>query len=345
MRANTRLLQTNYNLKSFNTFGIAAIAAHYAAIHHPDELPQLLSQVDKATPRLILGGGSNLLLPDNYPGLVIHNCIQFIESKEVADNEVIVRAGGGVNWHQLVLWSLQQGYGGLENLALIPGTVGAAPIQNIGAYGREIKDVFVELEAQELETGAQHTFFLKDCQFGYRDSIFKQAANRHRYLITSVSFRLSRHHHSLYTHYGDIQEQLKKWSIHSPTPQDVAAAVIEIRRSKLPDWRIYGNAGSFFKNPVISLEHFQKLQNQFPNIPSYPADEHQVKVPAGWLIDQSGWKGQRRGTVGCYERQALVIVNHGGATAKEILAFSTLIREDVQEKYGIELEREVNAIL
>jgi UDP-N-acetylmuramate dehydrogenase len=342
---NIRLLQTNYNLKSFNTFGIASIAAHYAAIHHPDELPLLLSQVDRSTPRLILGGGSNLLLPDNFPGLVIHNCIQFIESTAVASNEVIIRAGGGVNWHALVLWSLRQGYGGLENMALIPGTVGAAPIQNIGAYGREIKDVFVKLEAQELETGTTHTFSLEDCQFGYRDSIFKQPENRHRYLITSVSFRLTKQVHELHTHYGAIQEQLEKQGVHQPTPQDVAAAVIEIRRSKLPDWRIYGNAGSFFKNPVISQDHFQQLQSQFPGIPSYPAEDHQVKVPAGWLIDQCGWKGQRHGAVGCYERQALVIVNHGGATAKEIIAFSALIMKDVQEKYSIELEREVNAIL
>lgn len=344
MRAKSTLLQTNYNLQSFNTFGIAAIAAHYAAIHHPDELPQLLSQVEPHTPRLLLGGGSNLLLPDYFPGFVIHNCIQFIEITEETNNEVIVRAGGGVNWHTLVLWSLQQGYGGLENLALIPGTVGAAPIQNIGAYGREIKDVFVALEAQELATGTIHSFALDDCQFGYRDSFFKQPENRNRFLITSVSFRLTKKVHELYTTYGAIQEQLEKWGTHSPSPQEVAAAVIEIRRSKLPDWRIYGNAGSFFKNPVITQTHFQQLQSQFPGIPSYPAENNLVKVPAGWLIDQCGWKGKRHGAVGCYERQALVIVNYGGATAAEVLAFSTLIIDDVREKYGIELEREVNAV-
>ncbi|MGH1436343.1 MAG: UDP-N-acetylmuramate dehydrogenase [Lewinella sp.] len=337
-------MQANYNLKSLNTFGIAAIAAQYVAIHHPDELSPFLPQFQANAPCLILGGGSNLLLPDYFPGMVLHNCIKFIEVTEEKGNEVIVRAGGGVNWHEFVLWTLQQGYGGLENMALIPGTVGAAPVQNIGAYGRELKDVFLSLEALELSAGKTRTFSNQDCQFGYRDSFFKQPENRNRFLITSVSFVLTKQKHQLYTHYGAIQEQLEHKQIKHPSPQDVAAAVIEIRRSKLPDWRIYGNAGSFFKNPVISEVHFKQLQTQFPGIPSYPAGASQVKVPAGWLIDQCGWKGQRQGAVGCYKYQALVIVNHGGATAAEILAFSALIMKDVQEKYGIELEREVNAI-
>ena len=275
------LVENNVALQPLNTFGIAARAQRLARLRSEADLAALMARPDWTAPVFVLGGGSNLVITGDIKALVLKVDIPGKRLLDETPKGWLVEAGAGENWHAFVAWTLAQGWPGLENMALIPGLVGASPVQNIGAYGREIKDVFVELEAQELETGARHTFSLEDCQFGYRDSIFKQPANRQRYFITSVSFRLSRHHHSLYTHYGDIQEQLKKWSIHSPTPQDVAAAVIEIRRSKLPDWRIYGNGGSFFKNPVISEDHFRKLQIQFPGIPSYPADDKQVKVPAG----------------------------------------------------------------
>lgn len=337
------MIKTNYPLKNHNTFGIDAVAAQFAEIRHPDDLSKVLNGTD-ATKTLVLGGGSNLLLPDHFSGLVLYNNIQFIERREPFGNELHIEVGGGGNWHELVLWSLRQGYGGLENMALIPGTVGAAPIQNIGAYGRELKDIFVSLKAQELATGKRLNFSHEDCEFDYRHSFFKRPEQHNRYLITSVTLRLTTHDHERHTHYGAIQQQLEASGIQDPTPQDIAGAVIEIRRSKLPDWRQLGNAGSFFKNPVLPQQQFTAIKQQHPDIPSYPADGDMVKVPAAWLIDQSGWKGQRDGAVGCYEKQALVLVNHGGATAKEVVAFSGRIVADVEAKFGVTLEREVTVV-
>lgn len=290
----------------------------------------------------ILGGGSNVLLPPTLPGLTLLNQHLGITAEYLDDEYVSVTAASGENWHQLVLWSLRQGFSGLENMALIPGTIGAAPIQNIGAYGVEIKDVLLSIEAIALATGEAHHFGLEDCQFGYRDSIFKNNSITGKFYLSKIKLRLRHSKHQLKTDYGDICARLQTITTESPArPSDVAAAVIEIRRSKLPDWRIWGNAGSFFKNPVVSKELFDTLRADYPNLPAYPTDAGSVKIPAGWLIEQCGWKGKRLGQVGCYEKQALVIVNYGGATGDDILAFSDAIIADVQAQFGIALEREV----
>lgn len=342
----SHLIHENYSLRHLNTFGISAIAHQYAAISSEDELAQLHPEI-KGRNTLILGGGSNLILPDVVSCLVLHNQIKGVRIIRQLHDEVIIEAGGGINWHELVLWSLQQGLGGVENLALIPGTVGAAPVQNIGAYGVELKDVFESLRAFDLQEGIFREYSGSDCEFAYRHSIFKTPAVKGRYLITRVRLKLTNRSHRLNTSYGAINTVLQEKGISSPTPADIAGAVIEIRRAKLPDWRQLGNAGSFFKNPIIPLTQFDELKKELgrTDIPSYPAGSTQVKLPAGWLIDQCGWKGQERGAVGCYEKQALVIVNKGGATGAEILAFSKVLVQDVHAKFGILLEREVNSLV
>lgn len=339
------MIQENKSLRHFNTFGVASTAQNYVEVSSEAELSPLQSLL-QSQPTLILGGGSNMILPETVPGLVLHNRIGGIQVMQTRHNEVVIAVGGGTNWHQLVLWTLQQGFGGIENMALIPGTVGAAPVQNIGAYGVELKDVFEGLTAYDLHEGQLVEFSPADCAFAYRHSIFKTAGAKGRYLITRVRLRLTTHEHDLRTSYGAIQAVLEEKGISSPTPMDIGAAVIEIRRSKLPDWRQLGNAGSFFKNPIISTADFEALQKRLEGIkiPAYPAGEGFVKLAAGWLIDQSGWKGKKIGPVGCYEKQALVIVNHGGATGEDILSFSKKVMADVEEKFGIALEREVNAI-
>ena len=257
-------------------------------------------------------------------------------------NEAVVhaKAGAGENWHEFVLWTLAQGLSGVENLSLIPGTVGAAPIQNIGAYGVELSEVFLKLEAINLNNGVLHTFRAKDCKFGYRDSIFKKAL-KGKFCITQVYFRLSTHA-QLRLEYGAIQRTLAEQQITQPTPRDLSKAVVAIRSAKLPDPATLGNAGSFFKNPTIDTAHFARLQNQYPNMPNYPQGDQRIKVPAGWLIEQCGWKGKRVGETGSYEKQALVLVNYGAATGAEILALSEAIQQSVAEKFEIQLEREVN---
>lgn len=331
------------DLRHYNTFGISIQADQFAELTEPDQLGPMLDAAGQA-PALILGGGSNILLLGDIPGWVLHNAIRFIDVHRETSEEVVIKVGGGLNWHQLVLHSLRQGWSGIENLALIPGTVGAAPIQNIGAYGVELEAVFEQLEAIELATGQRQTFGPADCQFGYRYSCFKDPAMKGRFLITAVYLRLRKSRPELRTEYGAIQQQLSTWHIADPTPADVAAAVIEIRRSKLPDWLQLGNAGSFFKNPLVSAQKAAELQQVFPNIPAYPQGTGKVKLAAGWLIDQCGWKGKREGKVGCYEKQALVIVNHGGASGQEVLAFSDRITKDVEDRFGVQLEREVNTV-
>lgn len=328
-----------------NTFGLSALAEQFAVIHTPSDLPLLLAAAGHPAQVRILGGGSNVLLPPTLPGLTLLNQHTGITAEYLDDEYVSVTAASGENWHHLVLWSLRQGFSGLENMALIPGTVGAAPIQNIGAYGVEIKDVLTSIEAIALDTGEVRHFGLEDCLFGYRDSIFKQKSIAGKFYLSKIKFRLKHNRHALKTDYGDIRARLQATLGGSPpTPADVAAAVIEIRRSKLPDWRIWGNAGSFFKNPVVDQALFNALQPAYPNLPAYPTDSGAVKIPAGWLIEQCGWKGKRIGQVGCYEKQALVIVNYGGATGDEILAFSEAIIADVQARFGIDLEREVRYV-
>jgi len=331
----------NHSLQALNTFGISAKARCFIEARTEAELRAAFQQ--NITPLLVLGGGSNMLLTGDFPGLVVKNNLLGKEIIEERDEHVIVRAGAGENWHEFVLWTLERGLGGIENLSLIPGTMGAAPIQNIGAYGVELRDVFHELEAMEIATGEIRTFTAADCQFGYRNSIFKNEW-KGKYCITRVALQLTKTNHQINTSYGAIQKTLAERGVTKPTIRDVSDAVIAIRSSKLPDPAKLGNSGSFFKNPEIEPAHFDQLRQAFPNIVSYPGSNGKVKVPAGWLIEQCGWKGQRRGDAGCYEKQALVLVNYGSATGAEIWQLAQDIANSVEEKFGIRLQPEVNVL-
>ena len=334
-------LEENYNLQALNTFGIAANARYFAEAHSEADLREAFQL--QIQPMLILGGGSNLLLTQDFEGLVIKNAIPGKTIIEETDTHAIVRVGAGENWHQFVLWCLDQDLGGVENLSLIPGTVGAAPIQNIGAYGVELKDVFHHLEAMEVATGNMHTFSHAECQFGYRDSVFKNEL-KGKYCITQVYLQLTKVAHQINTSYGAIRETLAAHNVTEPTIRDISHAVIDIRSSKLPDPAKIGNSGSFFKNPEIPVEQFAKLQKRFPHIISFPGSNGKIKVPAGWLIEQCGWRGTRRGDAGCYDKQALVLVNYGNASGEEIWRLAQDIVASVQDTFGITLSPEVNII-
>ncbi|GGG57508.1 UDP-N-acetylmuramate dehydrogenase [Epilithonimonas arachidiradicis] len=337
-------IQENVSLKPYNTFGVEVSARYFSEVNSAKELLESLQFSNtQALPILFLGGGSNILLTKDFDGLVIRLNLKGITEKIIDDNQVLVTAKAGENWHQLVMYCLDKNYGGLENLSLIPGNVGTSPMQNIGAYGTEIKDVFESCKVLNLETLELETLNSGQCQFGYRDSIFKQAG-KGKYVILEVTFRLNRKDHKIDVEYGAIQSELAKMGISNPTIQDVSKAVINIRQSKLPDPKVIGNAGSFFKNPTISASQFENLKQNFENIPGYPNGDF-VKVPAGWLIEQAGWKGKKIGNVASNQLQALVIINAtGNATGQEIFDFSTMIIDSVKEKFGIELEREVNII-
>ena len=327
-----------YPLKKLNTFGLDVVAEKFAEVHAAADLQLLLKT--KSRPLYILGGGSNLLLTENLNGLVVKNEIRGIHKIAETKNEIIISVGGGEVWHELVLWALENNLGGIENLSLIPGSVGAAPIQNIGAYGVELKDCFQQLEAVELSTGKIKIFDKEACQFGYRNSIFKNEL-KNKFFITKVLLRLTKVH-QLNMEYGAIREVLKKNEIAEPTIQNISNAVIEIRKSKLPDPAKIGNSGSFFKNPVIEKQQFDKLKNKFPKIVFYELENGQFKIPAGWLIEQCGWKGRRIGDAGCHEKQALVLVNYGNATGREIRNLAVKIQYDVMQKFGVGLTPEVN---
>ncbi len=331
----------NFSLADFNSFGINARAAFLIKVRSKKMLRAAIAQQKK--PLMILGGGSNILLTRDVSGLVLKNEIKGKKIVATGENTALVAVGGGENWHRFVLWTLKNNLGGVENLSLIPGTVGAAPIQNIGAYGVELKDVFEKLEAVDLKTGETQIFDKNDCRFGYRESIFKTTL-KGRFFITKVFFRLTTTRHFLHTGYGDIQSTLDQTGIKNPTIHDVSKAVIAIRTSKLPDPAKLGNAGSFFKNPEISAGLFEKLQAENPAMPSYPQPNNLVKIPAGWLIEQCGWKGKRVGNAGSHARQALVVGNYGGAPGEEIGQLAQSIRRSVFEKFGIELTPEVNVI-
>lgn len=334
-------LQENISLRPFHTFGLDVTARYLLNIDSESDLVEFLADNRfNQTPLLILGGGSNVLFRQNFEGVLIKNEIKGIEVVQESDEEVLVRIGAGENWHQFVLYALDQGWYGIENLSLIPGTIGAAPIQNIGAYGVEIKETFDHLEAIHLETFQPARFSNEDCQFGYRDSVFKREA-KGKYFITRVTLRLSRIPRPNLS-YGALQKEVEE--IPSPTPRDVSEAVIRVRQSKLPDPAVIGNAGSFFKNPEISRKLFDNIQLAYPNVPSYPISDTVVKVPAGWLIETTGWKGIRRGDYGVHARQALVLVNYGDATGSEIYDLSSEILASVQETFGIMLEREVQVV-
>ncbi|SHE63408.1 UDP-N-acetylmuramate dehydrogenase [Chryseobacterium sp. OV279] len=337
-------MQENFSLKPYNTFGVDVNAKYFIEVQTLEELRDAINySKNHHLSILFLGGGSNILLTKDFDGLAIKLSLIGIDEKDLNDNEVLVTAKAGENWHELVMYSLEKNYGGLENLSLIPGNVGTSPMQNIGAYGTEIKDIFVSCSVLDLENLALRTFNLEECRFGYRDSIFKQEG-KGKYVILEVTFKLTKKDHHIKTEYGAIKTELENLGITHPTIQDVSKAVIHIRQSKLPDPKETGNAGSFFKNPTIPLAQFEDLKQKFENIPGYPNGDV-VKVPAGWLIEQCGWKGKQIGNAASHKLQALVIVNAtGNATGKEIFDFSTEIIHSVQEKFGIELEREVNIL-
>ncbi len=333
-------LTENFSLKPSNTFGIHVMAKYFAAFANADVLAEILEKQKEH--HLILGGGSNILFTKNYDGLVLKNEIAGIEKINEDDAHVYVRAGAGVGWHEFVLYCINNNFAGVENLSLIPGSIGASPMQNIGAYGVEIKDVFHELEAYSIADKKRVTFSKNDCAFGYRESIFKNKY-KGQFVITSVTFRLNKI--PLYnTSYGAIEMELEKMGVQSPSIKAISNAVINIRQSKLPDPKMIGNAGSFFKNPTIQNTQFEKLKNQFPNIVGYAVGETETKLAAGWLIEQCGWKGYRKGDAGCHEKQALVLVNYGNAIGEEILQLSEKIINSVKLMFDVELHREVNIV-
>ena len=337
-------IQENYSLKNHNTFGVEVSAKYFAEIKSLDQLTQILRNTSvQKFKMLFLGGGSNVLFTQDFDGVVLQLNLKGISEKVLNDNEVLVTSQAGENWHEFVRFCLDKDYGGLENLSLIPGNVGTSPMQNIGAYGTEIKDTFVRCKVLNLETLAVEEFDYEQCRFGYRESIFK-TEGKGKYVILEVSFKLTRRNHLIKTEYGAIKAELNNLGIENPTIQDISKAVINIRQSKLPDPKVIGNAGSFFKNPSIPLKQFLELQTKYPKMPNYPNGEV-VKIPAGWLIEQCGWKGKQIGNVASHELQALVLVNKTGfATGQEIFDFSTKIIESVVEKFGIDLEREVNVV-
>ncbi|HET8866622.1 MAG TPA: UDP-N-acetylmuramate dehydrogenase, partial [Gracilimonas sp.] len=325
-----------------NTMGVSANARYFASVASADELRQLLLQPDyKVLPKLMLGGGSNILFVNDFEGLVIHLGIKGRELIEENEGEVLLKIGAGEDWHQTVMYAVEKGWGGIENLSLIPGSVGAAPIQNIGAYGVELEEVFESLEAIDLETGISKTFDKQACDFGYRDSVFKNEL-KGKYIITHVTLRLQKDP-DVNTTYRALSESLEERGISDPSIKDISETVIKIRQSKLPDPAEIGNTGSFFKNPVISEEAFKELQEKYPEIPNYPAGE-EIKIPAAWFIDQCGWKGKQVGDAGVHEVHALVIVNYGNATGAEIIELARKIRGSVFDKFGVELIPEVNIV-
>ena len=329
----------NYNLQSLNTFGISAYASNFAVFNDVESLKFLIQNMPQQ-PLTILGGGSNMLLTRDISGTVLQNQIKGREVVFENSDEIHLRVGAGENWHDLVLFTVENDWGGIENLSLIPGCVGASPMQNIGAYGVEIKDVLISVEALHIPTLALHTFSNEDCEFGYRESVFKRRL-KGQYVITHVTYRLTKAH-QINSSYGAIGDVLQRKGIDTPTIRDISEAVIEIRSSKLPDPKQIGNAGSFFKNPVVSKSVLMVIQKVYPHVPFYSVDEEFVKIPAGWLIETAGWKGKDFGNYGVHDKQALVLVNRGGASGQSIFELSEQIIRDIQEKFEIALEREVN---
>ncbi|GLU50981.1 UDP-N-acetylmuramate dehydrogenase [Dyadobacter frigoris] len=336
-------MQKNVSLRHFNTFGLESRAQFFEEVKSIGELTDIIKNpVWKEMPKFILGGGSNVLFTQDINALVIKMAIKGIELLKEDQDFVWLHVGAGERWHDFVMYCVEHDYAGVENLSLIPGTIGAAPMQNIGAYGVEIKDVVETVEAISVESAEIRTFSKEECLFGYRESIFKHAL-KGKLIITGVLFRLNKK--AVYhVEYGDIQKTLTEMNVESPSIKAISEAVIRIRESKLPDPAKIGNAGSFFKNPEISSEQFDKLKSDFPTVPGYPTIPGFVKVPAGWLIEQAGWKGYRDGEIGVHARQALVLVNYGGGSGAEIRALSEKIQKSVKEKFGVSLSAEVNFI-
>lgn len=336
-------VKENFSLRKLNTFGIEAIAKYFAEVSSMEEIRELLSTNEfQNTTKFILGGGSNILFTRNFDGIIVKNNLKGIHLLKEDEEFYYVKAGAGENWHQFVLYCIEHNYAGIENLSLIPGNIGASPMQNIGAYGTEIKDVFVELEAINIHTGEKDNFSNKDCRFGYRESIFKLEL-KNKYIITSVTYRL-RKTPVFNISYGAIEQELEKMGVKELSIAEIGRAVCNIRSSKLPDPAIIGNAGSFFKNPVISKETYSILLKKYADIPAYQQPDGTVKLAAGWLIEKCGWKGSRFGDAGVHKNQALVLVNYGEAPGHEIYELSTKILKSVKETFGIQLEREVNIL-
>jgi UDP-N-acetylmuramate dehydrogenase len=334
------VIKKNISLKAYNTFGIDVKASRFVSIASLYELKQLLNSEKDF---FLISGGSNLLLTRDIERLVVHINIQGISIDHEEENTVDLTVNAGENWHEFVLWCISENYGGLENLSLIPGNVGTSPIQNIGAYGVEVKDCITKVEALEIATNKLVSFSNEACNFGYRNSIFKNEV-KGKYILTSVSFKLTTKNHQLTTSYGAIENELAIQKIKIPTLKNISDAIIRIRKSKLPDPKEIGNSGSFFKNPVISKTQFLRLQKENPSIPNYPVSETEIKVPAGWLVEQSGFKGKRFGDAGVHEKQALVLVNYGSATGIEIFQLAEKIQQTVFKKFEIALEIEVNVV-
>lgn len=335
-------IQSNFSLKAYNTFGVDAKASYFLEINSIEDLRKAF-QLDTYPKKFIISGGSNMLITQHIDALVLHINIKGIEVVQETDEEVTLKIMAGENWHQMVMYTLDKGYGGLENMSLIPGNTGTAPIQNIGAYGVELKDIFVRCEAMDVETQTLKTFTKEDCKFGYRDSIFKNEV-KGKYVITSVTLQLTKRNHKKNTSYGAIEAKLKENKILNPSIKDISNAVIAIRQEKLPDPKVLGNSGSFFKNPVLDRENFTSFIEKNPNAPFYKISESEYKIPAGWLIEQCGFKGKRFDDAGVHKNQALVLVNHGNATGEEILKLAFRIIKEVKEVFGIDIVPEVNII-
>lgn len=338
------ILQNNISLRNQHTFGVEAYARDWTEARSLEDWNDVVAykQAHPQTPVLVLGEGSNLLFTKDVAGLVVKNALKGIEVVDEDAETVRLRVAGGENWHQFVLWTIERGYWGLENLSLIPGTVGAAPIQNIGAYGVEIKDWLEEVEALDLATGAMRRFSLDACRFGYRDSVFKNDL-KGKYALLYVTFRLSKLPKPN-LRYADIEASLHQQGIQQPTQRDISNTIIQIRQQKLPNPAEIGNAGSFFKNPIISKRHFQELQEEFPQLTGHAVSETQVKISAAWLVEKAGWKGKRVGDAGVYARHALVLVNHGNATGREIQNLAFEILDSVRQKFNIVIIPEVNML-
>lgn len=335
------MISNNVSLKSHNTFGIEVFAKRFASFSSVEDLKSILDEKGDDE-LLILGGGSNVLFTKDFDGFVIKNEIKGFEVVYEDEDEAYVKVGGGEVWHNFVLKCIDNNYGGVENLSLIPGSVGASPMQNIGAYGTEIKDVFVDLDAYHIESGEIHKFDKKKCAFGYRESVFKREL-KDQYIIISVTYRLSKSHR-INSSYGAIQAELNSQGVTHPTIRDISNAVIKIRSSRLPNPEEIGNAGSFFKNPVVDQSVVDELKTKFEKFPNYPAPDNKTKLAAGWLIEQAGWKGKTFGTYGVHKNQALVLVNYSDSSGSEIYDLSSKIIEDVNSKFGVKLEREVNIV-
>jgi UDP-N-acetylmuramate dehydrogenase len=335
-------IQADFSLKKYNTFGIEVKAKLFTAVHSLEDLKTVLVE-NPTEKKFILGGGSNMLLTKDIDALVIHIDLKGKKIIDENDDFVWVESQAGENWHEFVLWTIDHNFGGLENMSLIPGNVGTTPVQNIGAYGAEIKDYFISCQAMAIDNQQMRTFQHAECHFGYRESIFKNEV-KDQYIITSVVFRLTKRNHKINTSYGDILLELEKKNIPNPSLKEVSNAVIAIRQSKLPDPKELGNSGSFFKNPIIPKSDFEKIRQQFPQMKYFDVSANQVKVPAGWLIEQAGFKGKRFGDAGVHKNQALVLVNYGNATGQEILDVSKNIQEAIFKTFGITIEAEVNVV-